>query len=165
MEIEELDTTPIKSIAVRGFVHCGNKYIFIKRTRPEKKKHYTVFPGGRLRKSDRIKGDKKNIGKTLKEALRRELQEELAAREIVVGDLLDVRKSKRGSIEVLYHVDVASIDWENKTGKEFSQEHKGTYELVEVESLDKKLLGSKGYRLKPRKWKKLILNRQSQFSL
>lgn len=156
MNIEELEDLKVKRIKVRGLVQCGDEFIFIKRTRPGRRKPYLVFPGGRLKKSDRVKGDKKNIGRTLKEALVRELQEELDAREIVVGELLGVSKLRGGEREVLFHVHVASINWDNRSGKEFSNPEKGTFELVKLKNLDEESLGKKGLRLKPKEWRKLV---------
>jgi 8-oxo-dGTP pyrophosphatase MutT (NUDIX family) len=156
VNIDDLTDFPLARIKVRGLVRCGDEYLFIQRCHHGQTKKFLVFPGGRLKKSDRIKGDKRNLGATLKSALVRELQEELAAREIVVGDFLSVSKLRKHDREVLFHVDVASFDWNKRTGKEFDNPNKGTYELVTLKTLDKASLGKKGLHLKPKEWRKLL---------
>lgn len=156
MDITELEDFKVKRIKVRALVICGDEYIFIRRTKQGRQRPYLVFPGGRLKKSDRSVEDKKNIGKTLKEGLVRELQEELAAREIVVGELLGISKRRGRDLEALFLVRVAAIDWDSRTGKEFTDPAKGTYKLVRIKELTKEVLGKDGYRLKPKEWCKLI---------
>ena len=156
MDFEQLENLPLSRIKVRGLVKCGDEYIFIQRTKFGKSKKYLVFPGGRVKKSDRIEGDKDNLGRTLKSALTRELEEELAAHEIVIGEVMAVSKPLKHDREVLFSVEVGSINWESRTGKEFSDPNKGTYDLVRLKELTKDVLNKKGYNLKPKQWRKII---------
>lgn len=156
MNIEELSNLPIARIKVRALVKCREEYLFIQRCRKGKTKKYLVFPGGRLKKSDRAEDDKKNILKTLKSALVRELEEELGAKGILIGDMLSISKPIEHDREVLFFADIDSYDWDAKTGKEFTNPSKGTYELIKVSELSKLVLGKKGYHLKPKQWRKLL---------
>jgi len=156
MDFKEIQSLPITRIKVRALVKCGNNYVFIQRRKYGKSKSYLVFAGGKVKKSDRIKGDKDNLGATLKSALVRELEEELAAKDIIIGDFLGYSKPRKHYKEVLFSVEVGSIDWENRTGKEFTNPNKGDYDLVLIKDLSKDLLGKKGYHLKPREWRKLL---------
>lgn len=156
VNIEELADLPLARIKVRALVKCGDEYLFIQRCRHGHKKKFLVFPGGRLKKSDRIKGDKANVGATLISALKRELEEELAAREIVVGECLGLSKPYLHDREVLFRVEVGAYDWDARTGKEFSNPNKGSYELVTLKELTKEKLGKKALHLKPKEWRKLL---------
>ena len=156
MDLDEIKDVPLTRIKVRALVKCGNQYAFIQRKKYGKTKSYLVFPGGRVKKSDRIKGSKDNLEITLKSALVRELEEELAAKDIVIGELLAFSKTRKHYKEVLFTVEVSSIDWENRTGHEFSNPNKGDFALVQIEDFSKELLGKKGYHLKPREWRKLL---------
>ena len=156
MDVKELENLPLPRIKVRALVKCGDDFVFIQRQKFGKKKKYLVFPGGRVKKSDRMEGDKHNLGRTLKSALQRELEEELAAREIFIGECLGISKPIKHDREVLYSVEIGSMNWAARTGKEFSNPSKGTYELVKVQELSKEVLGKKGYHLKPKEWRKLL---------
>lgn len=156
MDFSEIESLPITRIKVRGLVKCGDEFVFIKRKKYGRLKSYLVFPGGTVKKSDRIKQDKSNLGAMLKSTLVRELEEELAAREIVIGECLGFSKMRKHYKEVLFSVEVGSFDWNKKTGKEFTNPNKGTYELVTVKELSKDLLGKKGHHLKPKEWRKLL---------
>lgn len=156
MDFSEVKDLPITRIKVRALVKCGNNYAFIQRKKHGKTKTYLVFPGGKVKKSDRVKGDKENLGAALHAALVRELEEELAAKDIVIKDFLGYSKTRKHYKELLFFVEAGSIDWENRTGREFTNPNKGDYYLVLIEDLTKDLLGKKGYHLKPREWRKLL---------
>ena len=156
MELKDLRDVPFARIKVRALVRCDDKYIFIQRQKYGKRRKFLVFPGGRLKKSDRLYDDKKNISQTLENGLRRELEEELCAKDVVIEKLIAVGNKHEHDIEVLYLVSISSFDWENRTGKEFSNPHKGTYKLVSILTLNKETLGKNGFNLKPKKWRKLI---------
>lgn len=154
---------PLQRIKVRALVKCGDEYVFIKRTRPGKRHHYTVFPGGRVKNSDRPdakdKFDSKHLPEILKTALVRELKEELACQRIKIVQTLSISKVKEHDQEVLFYVEVGSYAWEERTGKEFSNPNKGTYDLVVLTAKDINIeqIGKKGLRLKPKPWKKLLV--------
>ncbi len=154
---------PITRIKVRALVKCGDEYIFIGRTRPGKRQHYTVFPGGRVKKTDRPptadKFGSEYLDETIRRALVRELQEELACQLIKIGQLLSISKVKEHDQEVLYFVEAASFNWAEKTGKEFQNPNKGTFELIRLKKIEltKEKLGKKGLRLKPKNWLKLLV--------
>lgn len=148
---------PLGRIKVRALVKHGDEYLFIRRTRPGKRKPYLVFPGGRVKKSDRFENEKDNLSCTLRNALVRELEEELAARDIIVGEVLMISKIKEHDQEVLFSVEVGSYDWDKKTGHEFTDVNKGTYDLVKLTAFTKEILGKNGYRLKPKPMRKLIV--------
>ncbi|HMS24075.1 MAG TPA: hypothetical protein PKB15_00050 [Acidimicrobiia bacterium] len=156
MDISDLHKLPLARIKVRGLVKCGDEYIFIQRCRYGRHKKYLVFPGGRVKKSDRPRNDKTNLLTTFKTALERELYEELAATGVEIGELLGISKHYKHDREVLFHVDISSFDWKARTGKEFSNPNKGTFEIVKVKSLTKETLGKKGYHLKPKEWRKMM---------
>lgn len=161
MDLSELENaTSLSRIKVRALVKCDDQYLFIQRCRDGKNKKYLTFPGGRVKKSDRLDHDKKNLEATLKSALVRELEEELGATGIVIGEILEISKIKHDH-EVLFKTEIESYDWDRKTGKEFINPSKGTYELVQVTELTKPVLGKKGYKLKPKSWRKLICNLHS----
>jgi 8-oxo-dGTP pyrophosphatase MutT (NUDIX family) len=155
---------PLTRVKVRALIKCGDEYLFIKRTRPGKNKHYLVFPGGRVKKSDRLekedKFDRRDLKEVLEKALIRELQEELACHLIKIHKMLAISKVKVHDQEVLYYVEVGSYDWASRTGKEFFNPNKGTYELIKLSAQDinEELLGKKGLCLKPKKWLKLLLD-------
>ena len=154
---------PLQRIKVRALVKCGDEFLFIRRTRPGKLKHYTVFPGGRVKNSDRPdvkdKFDAKHLPLILKTALVRELQEELACQRIKILQTLSISKVKEHDQEVLFYVEVGSYSWEERTGKEFNNPNKGTYDIVVLKANDLNMdkIGKKGLRLKPKPWKKLLV--------
>lgn len=154
--MKQLENLPLNRIKVRALVKCGDEYLFIQRCRPGDKKKYLVFPGGRLKKSDRKQGDKHNLSETLISALIRELEEELAAQEIVVGECLGLSKPYLQEREVLFRVEIGAYDWDARTGKEFTNPNKGSYELVALNELKKDKLGKKSLHLKPKEWRKLL---------
>lgn len=156
MELKQLENLPLNRIKVRALVKCGDEYLFIQRCRHGHKKKFLVFPGGRLKKSDRIEDDKHNVSATLISALKRELYEELAAREIVVGECLGMSNPYLHDREVLFRVEVGAYDWDARTGKEFTNPNKGSYELVTLKELTKDKLGKKSLHLKPKEWRKLL---------
>jgi 8-oxo-dGTP pyrophosphatase MutT (NUDIX family) len=155
---------PLTRIKVRAIVKCGDDYLFIKRTRPGKAKHYTVFAGGRAKKTDRLdkedKFDRHDLKEVLEKALLRELKEELACQLIKIGEILSISKVKVHDQEVLYYVEVGSYDWGSRTGKEFFNPNKGTYELIVLKSdqITEEKLGKKDLRFKPKPWKKLLID-------
>ena len=154
---------PLTRIKVRALVKCGDEYLLIRRTRPGKNKHYTVFPGGRVKMSDRIdakdKFDRIHLKEILERALLRELQEELACQLVKICEILSIAKVKIHDQEALYYVEVGSYNWSAKTGKEFTNPNKGTYELVRLKdiNMNEENLGKKNLRLKPKPWLKLII--------
>ncbi|HQZ14939.1 MAG TPA: NUDIX domain-containing protein [Acidimicrobiia bacterium] len=156
MDFDELETIPIARIKVRALVKCDDSYLFIQRQKYGKKKKFLTFPGGRIKKSDRDENDKNNLGSTLRNALERELIEELGAREIVIGEMMSSINKHEHDAEVLFRVEVGSYNWESRTGKEFTNPNKGTYELIVLKDLSEALLGKSALRLKPKKWRKLI---------
>lgn len=160
----DIDTikVPLTRIKVRALIKCGEEYLFIKRTRPGKRHHYTVFPGGRVKNSDRPdthdKYDSKYLSEILEKALVRELQEELACQRIRIVKTLSISKVKIHDQEILFYVEVGSYSWEERTGKEFTNPNKGTYDIIKLtkENFDMETLGKKGLRLKPKPWLKLL---------
>ena len=113
--------------------------------------------------SDRIdakdKFDRIHLKEILERALLRELQEELACQLVKICEILSIAKVKIHDQEVLYYVEVGSFDWSEKTGKEFTNPNKGTYELVRLKdiNMNEENLGKKNLRLKPKPWLKLII--------
>lgn len=156
MDFDRLEKIPLARIKVRALVKYGDSYLFIQRQKHGKRKKYLTFPGGRLKKSDRDENDKHNLGLTLRNALVRELEEELGAREIVIGPVLSTLNKHKHDTEVLFSVDVGSYDWDSRTGKEFTNPNKGTYQLVVLEELNIVELGKNELALKPKKWRKTI---------
>lgn len=156
MDFSEIEKYTLSRIKVRALVKCGDDYVFIQRRKYGKSTTFLCFPGGRVKKSDRAKDDKRNLIRTLKQTLIRELEEELAAKNIRIGECLGITKPRNYDIEVLYRVEIGSFDWESRTGKEFLNPDKGTYECVLVQELTKKVLGKRGYHLKPKEWRKLM---------
>ena len=154
---------PLTRIKVRALVKCGDDFLFIGRTRPGKRQHYAVFPGGRVKNSDRPdakdKFDSKHMPEILKTALVRELTEELACQRIKIIQTLSISKIKEHDQEVLFYVEIGSYNWEEKTGKEFTNPNKGTYELVTLKdiNMNEENLGKKNLRLKPKPWLKLLI--------
>jgi ADP-ribose pyrophosphatase YjhB (NUDIX family) len=154
---------PFKRIKVRALVKCGSDYLFIRRTRPGKRFHYTTFSGGRVKNRDVPESDdrfdRQYLPIILEKALVRELQEELACQLIKVVDIMSISKVKEHDQEVLYYVEVGSYDWDKKTGKEFSNPNKGTYELLKLKSseINSERLGKKDLRFKPKAWEKLLV--------
>ncbi|MBP9116377.1 MAG: hypothetical protein KBF89_08580 [Acidimicrobiia bacterium] len=154
---------PISRIKVRALIKCEDQYLFIKRTRPGKIRHYMAFPGGRVKNSDRPvikdKFDRKHLPEILQRALLRELKEELACQLIKIGPILSISKVKEHDQEILFYVEVGSYSWEERTGKEFFNPNKGTYELVtlKTEDITEENIGKKGLRLKPKIWLKLLI--------
>ena len=156
MNFEQLREMPLARIKVRALVKCDDAYIFIQRQKYGKRKKFLTFPGGRIKKSDRDENDKSNLGLTLRNALERELREELGAREIVIGEMMSAVNKHKHDAEVLFKVDVGSYDWDARTGKEFTNINKGTYELVVLKELKLDRLGKQDLHLKPKKWRKMI---------
>ena len=72
---------------------------------------------------------------------------------------MSISKVKEHDQEVLYYVEVGSYDWDKKTGKEFSNPNKGTYELLKLKSseINSERLGKKDLRFKPKAWEKLLV--------
>ena len=123
---------PISRIKVRALIKCEDQYLFIKRTRPGKIRHYMAFPGGRVKNSDRP----------------------------VIKDKFDRKHlPEEHDQEILFYVEVGSYSWEERTGKEFFNPNKGTYELVtlKTEDITEENIGKKGLRLKPKIWLKLLI--------
>ena len=97
--------------------------------------------------------------KILETALVRELKEELACHRIEIKQILSISKVKEHDQEVLFYVEVGSYDWNEKTGKEFLNPNKGTYELAILKQNEFTLekIGKKGLRFKPKLWRKLLI--------
>ncbi len=156
MDFSKIDLLALGRIKVRALVKCGDDYIFIQRCKFGKTKKFLTFPGGRVKKSDKTRAGSEDILHILKMALVRELEEELAAQDIHIGPCLGISKLRDYDREVLFRVDVGSYDWDARTGKEFSNPDKGTYDLILVQSLTKDVLGKKALHLKPKEWRKLL---------
>src|SRR6266496_2366722 len=95
--------------------------LVIKRTRPGAAP-YWVLPGGHIDETD----------KSLEDALRRELREELGG-DVTILRLVDVihRETER---QYFYLATMDRWSFADRTGPEFSEPGRGTYELEEIPS-------------------------------
>lgn len=99
----------------------ANTILVIKRTRPGEAP-YCVLPGGHLDETDN----------SLEDALRRELREELAG-DATILRLVDViyRETER---QYFYLATMDTWSFADRTGPEFSEPGRGSYELEEISS-------------------------------
>lgn len=157
MKLSKFKTLPFSRFKVRGLVRCGDEYLFLKRSYVTSSKYFLVCPGGRVENSDRVVlNGRKDLEGSLRKALEREIFEDLGAQGIEIGEILSVSRPHNHFREVLFAVTIDSYNWDERTGPEFSNLNRGSFELVRLSYISKYSLGRAGYRFLPKEWRKVI---------
>ncbi len=118
MAIPSISAAPIER--VRGILLTqNNSLLLIKRVKPNSSTPYWVAPGGGVEPVDR----------TLRAALRRELEEELGAQVEIIMHAFTLRHEKGGKNlhEYFYVCRLLGVDLQRRSGPEFKDPTRGEY--------------------------------------
>lgn len=159
MQISDLEKLPLMRINVRGLVKYQGRYIFLKRTKFGESRSFLMCPGGRVEPTDRVMiPGKSDLEATLRNALVRQLEADLAATGVVINEFIGISRMHNHSREVLFAAEVAKFNFELRTGIDTIDPNRGEFEIVALNNLSKETLSRKGLMLEPKEWRKLIAN-------
>jgi 8-oxo-dGTP pyrophosphatase MutT (NUDIX family) len=114
---------------IRALIVVEGRLLLFKRTRPDHPTPYYVTPGGGMEESD----------KSEQGALLRELKEELGVESGNIGKKVFELIDEKGKTQIVYECTIGRIQIDKRTGAEFNNPKKGTYEIVwiPVDELDR----------------------------
>ncbi len=105
---------------IRALIIEEGKILLFRRIRPDRPAPYYVTPGGGMEEYDRSEH----------EAILRELKEELGVESGDVGRKVFELIDDKGRTHIIYECRIGKGQFEKRTGKEFEDPQKGTYEIM-----------------------------------